>query len=81
MTPTFNAKFSFGLPLQVLERPAAGVACPQVLCSPAQKALRHDHIIYKNCFNGGDSSRATKNYGKYRNWPKLGDEILRPTYF
>ena len=44
MTPTFDAKFSFGLPLQVLERPAAGVACPQVLCSPAQKALRHGPI-------------------------------------
>ena len=24
MTPTFNAKFTFGPPLQVLERPAAG---------------------------------------------------------
>ena len=44
MTPTFNAKFSFGLPLQVFERPAAGVAYPQVLCSPAQKALRQGPI-------------------------------------
>ena len=45
MTPTFNAKFTFGPPLQVLERPAAGVACPQVLCCPALKALRYGQII------------------------------------
>ena len=32
--------------MQVLERPAAEIACPQVLYSPAMKALGYGPLLY-----------------------------------
>ena len=55
MTPTFNAKFTFGPPLQVLERPAAGGCLPS---GPLKSCTEGSKIWLnsKHCFNGGDSS-------------------------
>ena len=63
MTPTFNAKFTFGPPMQVLERPAAGCYLPSGPLKPRTEGSK----IWpnnKHCFNCGDSSCATAKIRK-----------------
>ena len=48
MTPTFNAKFTFGPPLQVLERPAAGGCLPSgplKSCTEGSKIWLNNKLI------------------------------------